>query len=156
MPQKIKTQHQRAVLRGIFIVLFGLSVVLIIYERVRVSEQLALEQGQTPVAARRTVQGAATQGTSYIDQYRSAVIDTMRMISPLMEAGIITWHEQQDLKNQYDRLLDTRSPEVYQDLHLRLTVLMRELIDQPPINQSAKNRHYSLLEDYPWLARLNQ
>ncbi len=157
MKQKSKTASQRVLLRGLFLLLFAVSFVLIVYERTKQVDELA--QKNTTDTSVATVFGEShTQAGADFSAYRSTVIEVVTTLSQWMQSPEdITQAPAETAQALFTSLLETSVPSTYKNLHIRLVAIVRYFEDADSRNVSLIQEQYRLLiADYPWLLTLQK
>jgi len=145
-----KTQKQISYLVFGFIVIFSISIVLILFERVRQEERLALFAGK-PTVSDMLVKGASTARPS-ISEYReytlSAAAALKSMVVRLENGEMAAYWEP---GNTYDALMSITVPDMYQTLHFSLVQLATLLKDPEPDVPAILAKYNEIRGLYPWI-----
>lgn len=148
MPAKNKNKTQTKIMTAWLIALTGLSLVLVLYERVKIAEK-----SQADSLAGSGVAGQQVANLDSLEKYRlitSANFIYYQEMRFKKESGQLQDYELESLKLA---LLATGVPAIYQDLHLRLIKLTEELAKSEPNFLVLDEQERLAIEQYPWLLK---
>ena len=152
MPAKNKSKLQTKIMTTWLLALVGLSLILLLYEKVKITEKSGENAGlgKSPAAQ---VAGGKIDDTAALESYRAITGANFLFFQEL----VLRQSEKQDisidLTNLRLALLATAVPPIYKNLHFRLARLADELGKDAPDYLLVEEQERFLLEQYPWLLK---
>lgn len=145
-----KTQKQISYLVFGFIVIFAVSIVLILFERVRYIEELAMAESK-PTVSERPVKGATTDRPS-VSEYREYTLTAAGMLSSLIDRMLHTetiayW----EAGNVHEALMAITVPDIYKNLHFQLVHLSTLVQSEQADIDNIVDEYEQIRTHYPWI-----
>ena len=150
MLKPVNIDKEKHALSVVFAVIFCVSLVLILFERVKLNEEERGER-QSEKLTMSAVQGAAAQ---QVAGYRQLVLAEAAQLGQ--------WYEQLRSESSIDKLQAERAyhalvamrvPALYQDLHFELVRIAHGLMNVTEENQHILTEQLRLaFERYPWIS----
>ena len=146
MPTRNKSKTQTKIMTTWLIALTGLSLVLVLLERVNIARHSRALAGESSQVA-----GEQIDNSSALENYRAVTRANFVYFQELAERKAKGESIAEDLTNLRPALLATPVPPIYQNLHFRIVRAASELENNPSDFLFLEEQARLLLEQYPWL-----
>lgn len=151
-------KKQKNLLQVIFTAVFLVSFILIVFERIKISEQKIINEQNPKNSALNMVRGTSVKKNSDITEYnpiiKQALLGLNKNIDLLLSGKTGSIAESRSI---YEALLRAQVPSIFQSMHIHILGLSQEILKAQKADlEYLRSKRSTLFEKYPYLKQAIQ